>query len=300
MEVRYIRIKNNLFETASVRSFPQLLAVINLCCEKTSKEEVCQRMMSEFQMSNLATYRLLEQMLSLQLLLTEKCANIIGEDYFRRTKSNPLTGIDYYTIAERAVKYGSFNINSLKSIPSLIKFLADSVPESPNRKLFDFQNSFLKKYEERMIPLSEAMDPEIGVGYGNFDEHLVENQLTDIFDSSYSPNLSKTAVLDTEFQHFLLAGLIKGRTIRLDEFNVEKENKRPLPNTLSVMFRLWNNKLVIESIGGCTANILLGRFTIASQELEGFAHEVVQIEEQANTDILFLTLAIRQKNCLTM
>lgn len=290
-EVRYIRMKNDVFEMASVKSFPQLLAILHLCSEKTPKEEVCRRMILEFQMSTLTTYKLLEQMLSLQLLLTEQYPNIIGEDYFKRTKRTTVTGNNDYTIAERALKYGSFSINNLKSVPALIKFLANSLPESTNQSLLNFQSSFLKKYEERMVPLFEAMDPEIGVGYGNFGEYLVENQLTDIFDNSHLSKLPIPAVLDTEFQHFLLVCLIKGQTIRLEEFDGEKEiSKLPLPNTLSVMFRLWNGKPVIESIGGCTANALLGRFTIASQELEGFAHQVVQIEEQANPDILFFDI----------
>lgn len=142
-----------------------------------------------------------------------------------------------------------------------------------------------------MVPLSEAMDPEIGVGYGNFGEHLVENPLTDIFDNSNLSKLPKPAILDTEIHNFLLVCLIKGQTIRLEEFDGEKEiTKFPLPNTLSVMFRSWNGHPVIESLGGCTANTLLGRFTIASQELEGFAHQVVQIEERSNPDILFFDI----------
>lgn len=143
-EVRYTRMKNGLFEMASVKSFPQLIAILHLCIKKTPKEDVCRRMMLEFQMSALAANKLLEQMLLLQLLLTEQYPNIIGEDYFKRTKKTAITGNNDYTIAERALKYGSFNINNIKSIPGLIKFLSKYVPESTNQTLLNFQNSFLK------------------------------------------------------------------------------------------------------------------------------------------------------------
>ena len=64
-----------------------------------------------------------------------------------------------------------------------------------------------------------------------------------------------------------------------------------MPNTFSAIFSYWNGMPVIENAGGCTANALLGRFTITGGQSYEMAKQIAAIEQQANPDVLFFDVA---------
>lgn len=291
-EYRYIRVKNGCFEIASVTSFPQLSAILKLCREKAAKAEIYRTMSARFRMERRQVSGLLEQMLSLQLLVTEQCPNISGEDYFRRLSIEDLNSASPYTIAERKLISGGMNNGNLKDISPVIGFLAKHLPETTNNTLTTFREAFLKKFEHRVVPLAVAMDPETGVGYGNLAQTPAGQEISDILGEFGRNKPSDLHISYTALHRFLLDKLMSGGIIRLEEFEDHTSKYvMPLPNTLSVLFHFWNGHPVIENAGGCTANVLLGRFTLASPDLEEFGRKIVSIEEQANPDVLFFDIA---------
>jgi thiopeptide-type bacteriocin biosynthesis protein len=291
-EIRFIRFKNECFEMASVTEFPELTGILKLCKEKTNKQEVYGYMQSTYQLNVKDLDILLEQLLTLQLLLTEQLPNITGEDYFQRLNIEPETSNKVYAISERKLISGSFNSRKVKDISDLVRLLHLNLPIPASSQLSDFRNAFLKKYEQAAVPLAIAMDPETGIGYGNLGQHLNDQELIDILGAVNENDRQGVQISYTKLHSFLLNALMKNKDIRLEEFEDTKiENSFPLPNSFSVMLHFYGDQPVIESLGGCTANALIGRFTIASQELEKLGQQISSVEEKANPEILFFDIA---------
>jgi thiopeptide-type bacteriocin biosynthesis protein len=291
-ESRYIRFRAGYFEIVSVIGFPEFNAILNLCRQKTHPQQVYQFMKNSFRMSEKHTLTLLKRLLDLQLLTTDRFPNITGDDYFRRLNIGDTTPGSTYTISERMLISGGFNKRKLQDLPGLIGFLSAHLPKTENATLNNFKSAFLKKFERRAVPLTIAMDPETGVGYANLGQHQANQELDAFLGTTNQEEQADLQITYSPLHRFLLNGIVKRNPIRLEQFEVTgKEAALPLPNTFSVMLRFWNNQPVIENTGGCTANALLGRFTIASDELEKFGLEVSAIEEKANPDIIFFDIA---------
>jgi thiopeptide-type bacteriocin biosynthesis protein len=290
-DYRYVRIKNGIFEIASVVDFPELNTVIKLCREKIAKELVYRKMIAKFQLQRRAIDSLLLQMLSLQLLLTEKSPNITGEDYFKRTNLGIINPGDTYVIAERKIISGGLDSRKFKDVPELIDFLAKCLPNNTHSALNDFRLAFLKKFGQRAVPLTVAMDLETGIGYDNLGEQQTDYPYVDMSNEAQKETKTDLHITYTKLHCFLLNKLMNGSVIQLEEFEDRQTAPLPLPNTLSILLHFWKGQPVIQSAGGCTANALLGRFTIANNELEEFGRRIACLEEQANPDVLFFDIA---------
>ncbi|QEM06203.1 hypothetical protein DIU31_022775 [Mucilaginibacter rubeus] len=290
-EIRFIRIKHGCFEMASVIGFPELSAIITLCKEKTTKQEIYDHVQSNFDLHIKSIDGLLEQLLNLQLLLTELFPNVTGEDYFERLNFEKSALTSMYTISERRFITGGFSERKVKEFPGLIRFLQLNLSDAGNSSLTTFRNAFLKKFEKTVVPLNIVMDPEIGIGYGNLGDQLKDQVLIDILETTRQ-NERSLQIPNSKLYHFLLDSLIKGGDIRLEEFDgPSTQVSKPLPNTFSVMYRFFGDQPVVENMGGCTANALIGRFTIASPELEKLGKQIASIEKKANPDIIFFDIA---------
>lgn len=139
---------------------------------------------------------LLRQMLSLQLLITCRFPNVIREDYFTRLGNiNPTTDIRYLK-SERILIDGELNLQKLSNLPKMINFLALNLSDTFYHDLNDYKLAFQKKFEHREVPIAIVMDPEIGVGYGNLEQHTENDALSilktvkmerhDIINTTYS------------------------------------------------------------------------------------------------------------------
>ena len=291
-ENRYIRFKTGYFEIASVNDFPELSAILNFCRGKRNRKEIYQFMKSSFGTSGKHTLNLLEQLLELQLLITGQFPNITGEDYFKRLNiRNPASG-NIYTISERKLLSGGLDSRKLRDLPGLIGFLSRSLPNPENTTLTSFKNAFLKKFEQRAIPLTIAMDPETGVGYADLGHHQTDQELEPFLGTAKKEEQADLQITYSALHRFLLNGIANGKQIKLEQFEGTINGAAlSLPNTFSVLLRFWNGLPVIENAGGCTANALLARFTIASDELEKFGQEISTIEEKANPGVMFFDIA---------
>lgn len=297
--IRYIRLKNGAFEIASVNCFSQLQTILMLCREKTPPETIYDKMIKEFELKIGEIQDLLLQMISLQLLTTEKNINITGEDFFQRMKLGNMKSITSYLIAERKTYAGGLDKNELYEVQEVIDFLTKQLPTIENRQLNKFRDAFIRKFEHRAIPLMVAMDLEAGIGYGELGGHENDYQLADLLSIQQPSEKEEIQIPYTKLHRFLLDQLTKGAPIRLEEFiSNQSASTLPLANTLSVLFHFWQGQPVIENIGGCTANALLGRFTLASTEIESFGQQIAAIEENANPGILFFDVAYQMEKAV--
>ncbi|WP_413667670.1 thiopeptide-type bacteriocin biosynthesis protein [Mucilaginibacter sp. Mucisp86] len=289
-EYRYIRVNDGKFEIASVAGFAELDALLAFCSKKACNEDVCRFMFSEYRLKQRDVFALLRQLVGLQLLLTDKHPNIIGPDYFSRVDCRASNGDGDYIIASREVISGTIDKTKLKNVPEMLSFMARHLPGQANSTLNDFTRAFLKKFEGRSVPLTIALDPELGIGYGDMGEEYTGEKPV-ILHAGNKSETSQQTIVYTALHKFILNNLCKP-VIKLEEFSSDGTREiLPLPNTFSVLMHFWNDKPVIENAGGCTANALLGRFTIADTPFKQMSRKLADIEQQANPDVLFFDIA---------
>lgn len=290
-QLRYIRNNEGQFELASVVVFEELTQLLAACRTRQSKPSVYELMFSAFGMRQRAVDSLLCQLIECQLLFTEQMPNIIGEDYFERL-SLPKKNNTQYIIAERELNSGRPDTGSLGTIPAYLDFIKNFAPQTQNAHLEAFKRDFRKKFDMRAVPLGIALDPETGVCYGDMAQHPQRSALSAVFSNMQNKEPGNRSFTYTSQHRFLLNALMKGDTIRLEAFEGQADkNPRAMPNTLSVMYQHWNGMPVLQNAGGCTANSLLGRFTLGCEKAEEFARQIVDIEETANPDVLFFDIA---------
>lgn len=296
-EIRYISFKDRQFQLSSVLSFDELKTILKICTTKTSIVDLCAYLKIEFQINEASSKDLLRQLITLQLISTDLLPNITGEDYFKRIKVGQRDKSIDYILSERKI-HGYFDQKKLQHIPDLINCLRNLKSSPIVNNLQEFKRAFGKKYDHRHIPLALAMDPELGIGYGNLEQQYHANDLIDILKAAKIDTKLKNQFEYTKLHRFLLNKIAKGEDIDLQNFEQQQlPHSSPLPNSFSIIFHLYEGNVVVESIGGCTANSLLGRFTLANKELGVYGKEIAFLENEANPTVLFFDIAYQaEKN----
>ncbi|MES2650773.1 MAG: thiopeptide-type bacteriocin biosynthesis protein [Bacteroidota bacterium] len=290
-EIRYLRLSNGEFELASVTIFPELKSLIQFCSSKRSKIGLFEFMKSEWKLNKKQCKNLILQLLQLQLLHTNKTANITGEDYFSRLKLPLADEREPYILAERKWLNGSLNHSKTEEIAEALNFLAQQLPKSQNSDLQNFKTAFLKKFEHQEVPLALVMDPELGTGYGGLAQFEHADQLIEQLIKSASKKTLSQTISYTALHQFLMNRLIENQPIALEEFESVPQKEQMLPNTLSVLCHFYKHQPVIAHAGGCTANSLFGRFTLGNLALETHCKEIAALEQNANPNVLFFDIS---------
>jgi lantibiotic biosynthesis protein len=182
---------------------------------------IYEKMAIAFNMSAHQVTSLLAQMLSLQLLFTEDTVNITGQDYFQRTGIRGKSGFCSYMITERKWLSGALDAQAMRELPQALNFLSKYLPDIENKDLTNFRIAFLKKFENTVVPLMTALDSEIGIGYASLGEQQADFQIKEILKDLRGDDKDEQHILYSGLNRFLIAQLMKGGTIRLDEYKNE-------------------------------------------------------------------------------
>lgn len=171
----------------------------------------------------------------------------------------------------------------------------------PKNTLFtNFLEAFSERYGGREVPLANALDIEIGIGYKQDLDAGENNPLINdlIFtrannkDRSYAKNLSWSSV-DSVFQRILIKNLKEKKyTISLEDkdFANFPLNWDDLPDTFSVMTEILiengEKKIKFDGAGGPTAAKLFSRFCYSDKNLYKFVNKIIKRETEAQKDKL--------------
>lgn len=296
-QLRYIStLEDGTFEIASIDKQAIIEDVLQRCKTTIAKEKIVKHLISKYELELAVVDDFLIQLIELQLLLTDLHPNIIGTDYFKRVgldgqefKENP------YIIATRSLLKGSLSTQQFKVIPEAINFIKDYLPQPVHKPLEDFKRAFQLKFEYREVPLLEALDPELGVGYNELESSPHTDELIELLKGSRIQENEQIPY--TPFHQFLLNGILKGEDIQLEELakhNLPKYATK-LPNTFSLIIQEIDGQILIQQAGGATANSLIGRFTLENPSLTRYSKELVRIEEEANPEIIFFDIAYQSE-----
>lgn len=291
-ELRYVNIVESVFELSAIEAQQLAILVLQFCHTKRTPKEVHDFLSIESGLSKAIAAYFLEQLIDLQLLLTDLHPNITGEDYFARLGYTLPEKANDYIIAERKIAAGYVNEGSLKIIIELTNFLRSHLPSKQHRSLVDFRDKFSARYENREIPLLTALDPEIGISYISLEQDKDENDLIAGLKKYRKQATAGTEQQLTPLHRFMINQMMEQKPVQLSDFQGTRiEDPLPTANTINIMVQHADELLIVKQIGGATANALLGRFSMVSEEVTQLNKGFSNTEQNANPDVLFFDIA---------
>ena len=285
-EYHYLYRSETQFDLNAIDKGEDIDLLLNYCKNLRSFSEVAAIMLAELGMKKRSLIALIKQLLELQVLQCDLQANITGQDYFDRVVQSQ-SEYHRYVIAHRPWQSGAIHASVSDELKEYASFMQQCLLSPSNHQLEQFKKSFLHLWEQRIVPLSLAMDPIMGIGYGH-DANLTQPSLVGQFQQR-SKSIAEPNINYGSLEQFLLNGMMKGKAIQLAEY-ATKQNDLPLPNTTAVLFHLYQGHPVIHHAGGATATALLGRFTPIEQ-IRQLSEELASIEQSSNPGTIFFDLA---------
>ncbi|NRF41117.1 lantibiotic dehydratase [Pedobacter foliorum] len=288
--IRYLSRFNDIYQLSEIESDPAILDIIKLCQTPISYRKLID-VLADKMCKELVEMRLMD-LVEVQLLLTNRQTNIIGEDYFKRLNTNPIPTNKEYVIAERKVIDSGSTLSHFSHLPELISRLNSLGKSTEIPALEKFTSQFARKFGEDFVPVMRALDPEIGVGYDRLEK---TNGAEDVLFSSFSTRTSRSNDLQKLKTHLL--NFLGGSTalwpsaLKLEDLIMENNSKASLlPNSITIIASFVNEFVHIESIAGCTTNAVLGRFSMCGKSYTGFCREIADLEQNANPEVLFFDI----------
>jgi len=184
-----------------------------------------------------------------------------------------------------------------KELKKGISFLNKITLINKDTHLDKFKKAFNERFETEEVPLTLALDTEIGIGYRQdttakgLHSYLEDLQLP-LSKSKQNYTLQFTSVhkiLNEKVQEALLENqpIIE---LTDEDFKNFEENWQDLPDTISFMTEIISEnskeKLCIGSAGGSSAANLLGRFCSEKSEVQNLTKTITQKEEMLSFDNL--------------
>lgn len=161
----------------------------------------------------------------------------------------------------------------------------------PKNNLSDFQEKFFERYEEAEVPLLKVLDNEAGIGYAGNNNHTGDHNplIQDL--GVYSGMAGDREIKWNAQQSFLFKKLInaiksgdKIIRIKTDELGDFTSNWENTPDSMSIMFRYYKDKIYLDNFGGTSAINLLGRFGTGNPEIKELIEDIAAKEQELNPD----------------
>ena len=185
-------------------------------------------------------------------------------------------------------------------LQSTMIFLNKITPKTRNETIQQFQQVFYNRYEDREIPLLEALDPEIGIGY---PANQGAGNLSPLLENFNLPAGQANQGMGSQPGSFI-SGLFKKATeVSRNEIVLSDEDVKDfktewddLPPTLHSMFEIIKSEAGNPLIhltgfsGVCGAN-LLARFAHTDAQMAQFVDEIAAKEQELAPDFLLAEIA---------
>jgi hypothetical protein len=203
------------------------------------------------------------------------------------------------TRSSRDVILGS---DIIKELQSAMTFLNKITPISRNETLSKFRQDFYSRYEDREIPLMEALDSEIGIGYPSNNG---SGNISPLLENFHLPGqvVQPSGFQPDDFTSILLKKMMdvlerNEKEIVLGENDVKNftASWNDLPPTLYAIFEILKTGpdsplIQLNGFSGtCGAN-LFARFAHTDKCITRFVKDIVAKEQELMPDVLFAEIA---------
>jgi lantibiotic biosynthesis protein len=192
----------------------------------------------------------------------------------------------------RKIENGTLGFNTLKTIRPAITALNKLQSIAENKTLKEFKTKFLARYEEYEQPLVLALDPDVGIGYGQ--QSGAKTPLVEDLDINGNEISEKQFLLDAKSK-FLLRKLLQAtksqetKVVLTDaEINEFEETETLYADTFSAFLSAFHEngkeKIHLKSVSGASATNLIGRFSHLDTTILDLCNEIATLENQLHPD----------------
>ncbi len=289
--IRYLYYNEGKFELSELPGYPEVFHLLEVFKE-AKMFSVSIPYPAKYELSTEEWRDLAKELIDLQLIFTNKHPGIIGTHQTLK-KISPEDANKSYKIAVRQTIDGELSKDRIQALSDAIAYLNKKrLQKSNTTELDNFIQQYTQKYDQQEVPLMEALDPVIGIGYGNYATTDNSNDLLQGLINAKMDGLNPVDTSQTQLISFLQTKT-RLNTIQLEELNLpdHSDDRRMLPNTFSALIKISGNSIQVNHIGSATANALLGRFTLADNQVKDQCRALAAIEQQANPGILFFDVA---------
>jgi len=182
----------------------------------------------------------------------------------------------------------------VEELRSVLTFLNKITPMAKNETLDRFRQDFYSRYEEQEIPLMEALDPEMGLGYPSRNNSSI---LSPLIDDLILPQSGKMNRKESDFWSILFRKVVSSdqycREIEITDEDIQglEADWSDLPPTIFAMFeviRSGSEDILIRiksCAGSCGAN-LLGRFAHLEEKMEQLVKDITYKEQELMSEVI--------------
>ena len=182
----------------------------------------------------------------------------------------------------------------IKEIQQALIFLNKITPPASQTNLKRFRENFLKRYEDREMPLLFVLDNELGIGYAD----NTSGDISPLVDDLALPrgNTLSSTPQQSPVQSLLLQKYQQSsqRIIELTDDDIKGVEVKwdDLPPTISVVCEILQDNeqgcsFYIKSAGGMSATALLGRFCHLDKQILNHTLAITEKETQMYPDVIF-------------
>ncbi len=174
-----------------------------------------------------------------------------------------------------------------------LEVLACLAPAAPTTRLDEFRKRFEARYEDREVPLLEALDNESGLSYTAYGQHSFSELVHGLaVPASEAPVPATRLTAPQKLLRQRLRQATRDRQYSLDlslaDVRAGAPARLPLPPSLGILFRVVSEgQLLLEPSGGASAVNLLGRFAHADPAIATLIGELAQGEQAHNPAVSF-------------
>lgn len=281
-EIRYLRKDAETYSISAIDFDPSVLTVLNSCLAPIAYNQLYQLFAHEVSEEDFDDF--ISTLVKLGLLLTSMHPNIIGLDYFERAGKTSSKNDKQYIIAERKTINGGLDQRLFTHLPELVSLLHTLLPANEPQDLTGFKQNYIRRFEQAEVPLMVALDPEIGVGYGEREQRVDRDFFNVIKDTSDEKQANSWGALKEQLYKQMLKE--PGSSINLESLTGNTLPATQLPNSMAIGCTVVDDLLYLDFAGGATATSLLGRFALASPDIEQYCKGIAAAEQEANPDVL--------------
>ncbi|ARS35708.1 lantibiotic dehydratase [Pontibacter actiniarum] len=199
--------------------------------------------------------------------------------------------VDLFKEAQEQATISEATVNNvLKGVEVVSRFTGSQTIHE--QLLEDFKAAFVEKYETEEVPLAEVLDSETGIGFPVLSS--IGNVSNITLQAAYKEGRQPGSVVEP--WHGYLQGLYEKavkqelNTIELRDEDIAKFHPKTdqLPASFATMFSFLSSEsaspLYLQSVGGTTANCLLGRFGHLDPAIRALSLEVAEKEQELMPD----------------
>ena len=292
-QLRYLNRCEDHFELAEIEPEQMIISLLQSCTLPICYRDLQKLFSGSLDTKNLNS--LLRGLQDLGLLFTDLDRNIIGKDFYERLGLQVRADEQVYSLTGHHVLEGNIDGSLLKSFPAYLELLLKIVPRAENEAMTQFKKAFKIKYKKQEVQLLQVLDPETGIGYHQLEGSTASDDLIEqLVATARQPLQQKAPDYDQRLRAFLLNAICdtkgdKAAVIDIGNFIPQQAASRP-GNTFSALVHIADDLVIPDYIGGCTANGLSGRFTLASPEILRHCKASARHEADSNPDIVFFDM----------